>query len=113
EWTTRPGSVGQALVGELKICDKQGDECPPGATGDVFFAGGQRFEYHNDDAKTRNAYNQHGWSTLGDIGHVDADGYLFLTDRKNFTIISGGVNIYPQEIENALGEHPSVADIAV
>ncbi|HET6525135.1 acyl-CoA synthetase [Sphingopyxis sp.] len=113
EWAARPGSVGKAFVGTVKICDEKGAELPPGETGDVYFADGPRFEYHNDAAKTRSAYNDRGWSTLGDVGHLDADGYLFLTDRKNFTIISGGVNIYPQEIENALGEHPAVGDVAV
>lgn len=113
EWLERPGSVGRAFVGDVKICGEDGAPLPAGMIGDVYFAGGQRFEYHNDPAKTRGAYNGRGWSTLGDIGYLDADGYLFLTDRKNFTIISGGVNIYPQEIENALGEHPAIADVAV
>lgn len=113
EWAARPGSVGKAFVGNVKICGGDGEELAAGETGDVFFADGPRFEYHNDEAKTRSAYNERGWSTLGDVGHLDADGYLFLTDRKNFTIISGGVNIYPQEIENALGEHPAVGDVAV
>lgn len=113
EWAARPGSVGKAFVGTVKICDEDGRELPPGETGNVYFADGPRFEYHNDAAKTQSAYNDRGWSTLGDVGHVDADGYLFLTDRRNFTIISGGVNIYPQEIENALGEHPAVGDVAV
>jgi len=113
EWRQKPGSVGRAFVGEVRICDDDGATRPAGVIGDVYFAGGQNFEYHNDPAKTRSAYNDQGWSTLGDIGYLDADGYLFLTDRKNFTIISGGVNIYPQEIENALGEHPAIADVAV
>jgi len=113
EWLSHPGSVGKAYVGELKICDDNGEVLPAGETGDVYFAGGSQFEYHNDPDKTQRAYNKHGWSTLGDIGHVDADGYLYLTDRRNFTIISGGVNIYPQEIENALCGHPAVADAAV
>lgn len=113
EWLQRPGSVGRAFVGEVKICGEDGALLPAGMTGDVYFAGGQKFEYHNDPAKTCGAYNDRGWSTLGDIGYLDSDGYLFLTDRKNFTIISGGVNIYPQEIENALGEHPAIADVAV
>ncbi len=113
EWLQRPGSVGRAFVGEVKICGEDGALLPAGMTGDVYFAGGQKFEYHNDPAKTRGAYNDHGWSTLGDIGYLDSDGYLFLTDRKNFTIISGGVNIYPQEIENVLSEHPAIADVAV
>ncbi len=113
EWLTHPGSVGKAYVGTVHICDSDGIELPPGETGDVYFSGGQAFEYHNDPEKTRGAYNQHGWSTLGDIGHLDSEGYLYLTDRRNFTIISGGVNIYPQEIENALSAHPAIADVAV
>lgn len=113
EWLSHPGSVGKAYVGELRICGPDGETLPAGETGDVYFAGGQRFEYHNDSDKTAGAYNRHGWSTLGDIGHLDAEGYLYLTDRKNFTIISGGVIIYPQEIENALSAHPAICDVAV
>jgi acyl-CoA synthetase (AMP-forming)/AMP-acid ligase II len=113
EWLERPGSVGRAFVGDVKICGETGAPLAAGVIGDVYFAGGAKFEYHNDPDKTQGAYNAQGWSTLGDIGYLDADGYLFLTDRKNFTIISGGVNIYPQEIENALGEHPAIADVAV
>ncbi len=70
--------------------------------GTVYFAGGPEFAYHNDPEKTAQSRNKHGWTTLGDVGHVDADGYLYLTDRKAFMIISGGVNIYPQELENLL-----------
>ena len=81
--------------------------------GPVYFAGGGEFEYHNDPEKTAESRNQHGWTTLGDVGWLDEDGYLFLTDRKSFMIISGGVNIYPQEIENLLIAHPKVADVAV
>ncbi|MGW8204988.1 acyl-CoA synthetase (plasmid) [Sphingomonas bisphenolicum] len=113
EWLERPGSVGRAILGTVKILDAAGRELPPGETGDVYFADGPRFEYHNDPDKTAKAYNSRGWATLGDIGHVDADGYLYLTDRRNFMIISGGVNIYPQEIENCLITHPKVADVAV
>lgn len=113
EWLSHPGSVGKAYVGELRICGPDASVLPVGDTGDVYFAGGQQFEYHNDPEKTAGAYNLHGWSTLGDIGHLDAEGYLYLTDRKNFTIISGGVNIYPQEIENVLSAHPAIGDVAV
>lgn len=113
EWLKHPGSVGKAIVGKVHVCDVDGNELPAGETGDVFFSGGQAFEYHNDPEKTRGAYNEHGWSTLGDIGHLDSDGFLYLTDRKNFTIISGGVNIYPQEIENVLSAHPAISDVAV
>jgi long-chain acyl-CoA synthetase len=113
EWLERPGSVGRALVGTLHICNEQGDEVPVGTEGQVFFEGGGTFHYHNDPAKTRDATNQHGWTSLGDIGRMDEAGYLYLTDRKSFMIISGGVNIYPQEIENLLITHPKVADVAV
>ncbi|ALC12874.1 acyl-CoA synthetase [Sphingopyxis sp. 113P3] len=115
EWLERPGSVGRADWGTLHICDEEGKEVPAGTDGLVYFEGGWDFQYLNDPAKTREARHpaHPGWSTLGDIGHVDAEGYLYLTDRKSFMIISGGVNIYPQEIENLLILHPSVADVAV
>lgn len=116
EWLKKPGSVGKALSGILHICDENGDEVPPGTEGQVFFEpteGMMPFEYHNDPVKTADAKNKHGWSSLGDVGYMDEDGYLFLTDRKSFMIISGGVNIYPQEIENLLITHPKVADAAV
>ena len=113
EWLQRPGSVGRALLGVIRICDEAGDEVPRGTEGQVFFEGGSSFSYHNDAEKTRDAANKHGWTSLGDVGRQDQDGYLFLTDRKSFMIISGGVNIYPQEIENLLVTHPKVADVAV
>ncbi|MFM5924942.1 MAG: acyl-CoA synthetase [Novosphingobium sp.] len=116
DWLAHPGSVGRALSGILHICDENGDEVPRGTEGQVFFEpteGMAPFEYHNDPGKTADARNKHGWSSLGDVGYMDADGYLFLTDRKSFMIISGGVNIYPQEIENLLVTHPKVADAAV
>ena len=113
EWLQRPGSVGRALLGVIRICDEHGDEVPRGTEGQVFFEGGSQFSYHNDPDKTRDATNKHGWTSLGDVGRLDEDGYLFLTDRKSFMIISGGVNIYPQEIENLLVTHPKVADVAV
>ena len=116
EWLKKPGSVGKALSGILHICDDAGDAVPAGTEGQVFFEpteGMVPFEYHNDPGKTADAKNKHGWSSLGDVGYMDADGYLFLTDRKSFMIISGGVNIYPQEIENLLITHPKVADAAV
>ncbi|KPF90492.1 acyl-CoA synthetase [Novosphingobium sp. AAP83] len=113
EWLKRPGSVGRALLGTIRICDEAGDEVPVGIEGQVFFEGGSPFTYHNDPDKTRDAMNKHGWTSLGDVGRVDEDGFLFLTDRKSFMIISGGVNIYPQEIENLLVTHPRVADVAV
>ena len=116
EWLERPGSVGRALTGIVRVCDENGDELPRGTEGQIFFEpteGMVPFEYHNDPAKTADARNKHGWSSLGDVGYEDEDGYVFLTDRKSFMIISGGVNIYPQEIENLLVAHPRVADAAV
>jgi long-chain acyl-CoA synthetase len=113
EWLAHPGSVGRAQIGTIRICDENGDEVPVGTTGTVFFEGGPKFAYHNDPEKTAASYNATGWSTLGDIGHVDEDGYLYLTDRRAFMIISGGVNIYPQEAENVLVTHPAVYDAAV
>ena len=113
EWLEHKGSVGRGLTAEVKICNDEGEPLPPRAEGLVFFAGGGQFEYHGDPVKTAESRNQHGWSTLGDVGWVDEDGYLYLTDRKSFMIISGGVNIYPQEIENLLIGHPKVADVAV
>jgi long-chain acyl-CoA synthetase len=113
EWLAHKGSVGKSLTAELKICDEDGEPLPPRAEGTVYFANGGQFEYHNDPKKTAESRNQHGWTTLGDVGWVDEEGYLYLTDRKSFMIISGGVNIYPQEIENLLITHPKVADVAV
>ncbi len=113
EWLQHKGSVGKGLTAEVKICDEDGNALPPRTEGAVYFAGGGAFEYHNDPAKTAESYNRHGWSTLGDVGWLDEEGYLYLTDRKSFMIISGGVNIYPAEIENLLITHPKVADVAV
>jgi long-chain acyl-CoA synthetase len=115
EWLQKPGSVGRATWGKLHICDDDGTELPAGQPGIVYFEGGWDFAYLDDAEKTRQSrHPQHpGWSMLGDIGYVDEDGYLFLTDRKSYMIISGGVNIYPQEIENLLISHPKVADAAV
>jgi long-chain acyl-CoA synthetase len=113
EWLAHPGSVGRAMTGELKILDDNGVELPPGRDGLIYFAHGRQFVYYKDPEKTAAAYNDRGWSSLGDIGHLDEEGYLYLVDRKAFTIISGGVNIYPQEIENLLLEHPAVLDVAV
>jgi len=113
EWLTHRGSVGKPVLGEVHIVGDDGAELPTGEVGLVYFAHGPGFEYHNDPEKTRSARNEKGWSTLGDIGYVDRDGYLYLTDRKAHMIISGGVNIYPQEAENVLITHPKVADVAV
>ena len=113
EWLRRPGSVGKPILGKLHITNDAGEELEPGETGTVYFSDGPRFEYYKDPAKTAEAYNHHGWSTLGDIGHVDEAGYLYLTDRASHMIISGGVNIYPREVEDVLVTHPAVQDAAV
>jgi long-chain acyl-CoA synthetase len=115
EWLTKPGSVGKASWGTIHICDDDGNALPPGKQGNVYFEGGWDFQYLGDPKKTRDSRHpvHSGWSSLGDIGYLDADGYLFLTDRKSHMIISGGVNIYPQEVENLLITHPKVADAAV
>jgi long-chain acyl-CoA synthetase len=113
EWRERPGSVGRPIWGVPKICDDDDQVLPPRQTGTIFFADGAPFEYHNDPEKTAASRNRHGWTTIGDVGWLDEQGYLFLTDRKSFMIISGGVNIYPQEIEDLLILHPKVADVAV
>ena len=116
EWMEHKGSVGKALLGVLHIVDENGDEVPVGEEGGVYFAPADDtgvFEYHNDPDKTADSFLANGWSTLGDVGKVDEDGYLYLTDRKANMIISGGVNIYPQETENVLTMHPKVGDVAV
>lgn len=116
DWLKHPGSVGRAALGVLHICDEEGEELPVGETGLVYFEReAPTFEYHNDPAKTQaSRHPKHpSWNALGDVGYLDADGYLYLTDRKAFMIISGGVNIYPQAIEDALVTHPKVADVAV
>jgi long-chain acyl-CoA synthetase len=115
-WLTRPGTVGRPVLGTLRICADDGTELPAGEIGGVYFERDDiPFAYHNDPEKTRAAQHpQHpAWTTLGDIGYLDEDGFLFLTDRKAFMIISGGVNIYPQETENVLALHPAVYDVAV
>jgi long-chain acyl-CoA synthetase len=108
-----PGSVGMPLMGKIHICDEEGVELPIGEPGQIWFESELRFEYHNDPEKTASAYNDQGWSSLGDIGYLDAEGFLYLTDRASHMIISGGVNIYPQEVENELSLHPKVSDVAV
>ena len=113
QWLAHPGTVGTPLGCAVHIVGEDGTEQPPGEIGTVYFAGGATFEYHNDPEKTRSSRHPQGWSTLGDIGYLDADGFLYLTDRKAYMIISGGVNIYPQEAENVLVTHPKVIDAAV
>lgn len=113
EWLAHPGSVGKPTMGTIHILDENGVELPAGEVGTVYFEGTARFEYHNDPGKTADAYNDRGWSTLGDLGSLDGEGYLYLSDRRTNLILSGGVNIYPQEIENELALHPAVLDVAV
>jgi long-chain acyl-CoA synthetase len=114
DWLLHKGSVGKSLLGEPHVVDDDGNELPAGEIGTVYFSGDHIiFHYHNEPEKTAEAYNEHGWATTGDVGYLDEDGYLYLTDRKNYTIISGGVNIYPQEIENLLASHDKIADVAV
>ncbi len=114
-WLAHPGTVGTAIQGIVHICDEEGNEVPQGESGTVYFEGNTTFEYHNDPEKTKASRDPkgRGWSTLGDVGYLDEDNFLYLTDRKAFMIISGGVNIYPQEAENILVNHPKVVDIAV
>ena len=112
EWLTHPGSVGPAIFGSVHIVGERGEELPAGEVGTVYFSGSD-FEYHKDPQRTEQAYLPDGKSTLGDMGHVDDDGYLYLADRRDYMIISGGVNIYPQEVEDRLILHPAVADVAV
>ena len=116
DWLAHPGSVGKSMLGPIRILDDDGNELPAGEVGTVWFeppANRPGFEYHKDAEKTRESFNKKGWSTVGDMGYLDPDGYLFLTDRRTFMIVSGGVNIYPQEAENALIDHPKVYDVAV
>jgi long-chain acyl-CoA synthetase len=122
EWLTHKGSVGRNLTTITHICDDNGDPVPPRTEGAIFFeipktelnpTGASPFAYHNDAKKTAESTDKHGWTTLGDVGWMDEEGYLYLTDRKSFMIISGGVNIYPAEIENLLVTHPKVFDVAV
>ena len=112
-WLQRPGTVGKAILGAVHICDDDGRELPAGEIGTVWFGDVRRFEYHGDPDKTADAWNAEGWNTLGDLGYVDDDGYLYLSDRRVDLIVSGGVNIYPREIEDALILHPAVVDVVV
>lgn len=113
EWLAHPGSVGRPSGCKVHILGPDGKEVPVGETGDIYFESASPFEYWNDRDKTAKATNDRGWRTFGDVGHVDGDGYLYLTDRRHFTIISGGVNIYPQEIESVFLEHDAVRDVGV
>lgn len=117
DWLAHKGTVGKALIGTIHILGDDGEELPVGEPGTVYFGGeaAAAFEYHNDPAKTKSSRDPkgRGWSTLGDVGRLDEDGFLYLTDRKAYMIITGGVNVYPQEAENVLAMHPKVADAAV
>lgn len=114
DWLAHPGSVGKALVGDVHIVGEDGMELPPGETGTVYFSGDHiRFTYHNELSKTADSYNEKGWATVHDMGHLDEDGFLYLADRVSFAIVSGGITIYPQELENILASHAKVADVAV
>jgi long-chain acyl-CoA synthetase len=113
EWLKKPGSVGRTTIAKLHILDEEFNELPAGSEGTIWFSGGGDFEYHNAPEKNAESHRTGGLSTLGDVGYVDEEGYLFLTDRKAYMIIAGGVNIYPREIEDILVTHPAVADVAV
>jgi acyl-CoA synthetase (AMP-forming)/AMP-acid ligase II len=113
QWLDHRGTVGRAVVGQVKILGENDEELPVGEIGAVYFADAPLFSYHNDPEKTKRAFNDRGWSTLGDVGYLDAEGFLYLTDRKSYMIISGGVNIYPQETEDVLLTHPEISDVAV
>ncbi|MCE2513096.1 MAG: AMP-binding protein, partial [Acidimicrobiia bacterium] len=114
QWLAHPGTVGVPINGEVHIVDEAtGTEVPVGEEGVVYFGEGNTFEYHLDSEKTRDSRLSNGWSTIGDVGRVDEDGFLYLTDRKSYMIISGGVNVYPQEAESLLTMHPAVLDVAV
>ena len=113
EWLAHPGSVGRGREDAIHILDEEGNRLPPGQEGNIYFKGAASFEYKGDPEKTAEIRRPGGLATLGDVGYLDEEGYLFLTDRKSYMIISGGVNIYPREIEDALITHPQVADVAV
>ena len=112
-WLAHEGTVGTPIGCTVHICNDDGDDIPAYESGTIYFEGGASFEYHNDAEKTASSRHRSGWSTLGDVGYLDNDNFLYLTDRKAYMIISGGVNIYPQEAENVLVTHPLVVDVAV
>lgn len=113
DWLAHKGSVGRPAIGTVHITDDVGTELPAGEVGTIWFEGTGQFAYHNDPDKTASAYNDRQWSTLGDLGHVDEEGYLYLSDRRSDLILTGGVNVYPAEIEAVLVVHPAVTDVAV
>jgi len=112
-WLAHEGTVGKPIGVEVHICGDDGEELANFESGTIYFEGGAQFEYHNDADKTAGSRHRNGWSTLGDVGYLDNDNFLYLTDRKAYMIISGGVNVYPQEAENVLVTHPKVIDVAV
>jgi len=113
QWLAHKGTVGSSLSGVVHIVGEDGSESPVGEAGAIYFESAVEFAYHNDPEKTRGSYNDRGWSSLGDVGYLDGDGFLYLTDRASYMIITGGVNVYPQEAENLLTLHPAVEDVAV
>ncbi|MEO6652376.1 MAG: AMP-binding protein [Ilumatobacteraceae bacterium] len=112
-WLAHEGTVGTPINCVVRIVGDDGEEVPPGGSGTIYFEGGSTFEYHNDPEKTAGSRHPKGWSTLGDVGYLDDDNFLYLTDRKAYMIITGGVNVYPQEAENVLTMHDAVIDVAV
>jgi acyl-CoA synthetase (AMP-forming)/AMP-acid ligase II len=114
EWLDHPGSVGKPASNcKIKIVDAAGNTLPPGQPGRILMSNGLDVAYHGAAAKSSSLYEDDGFASLGDVGYLDDDGYLYLTDRESHMIISGGVNIYPQEAEMVIGQHPAVADVAV
>jgi long-chain acyl-CoA synthetase len=115
QWLAHPGTVGLPLIGKVHILGEDGEELPAGGRGTIYFESDALFTYHNDPEKTAASRDPggRGWTTLGDVGYLDDEGFLYLTDRKAYMIITGGVNVYPQEAENVLALHPKVADVAV
>lgn len=113
EWLRHPGTVGRPWGCQIHVLGEDDIELAPGEIGNIYFEGKSGLSYHNDAEKTRQAHSRQGWATMGDIGHVNEDGYLFLSDRKNFVIVSGGVNIYPKEIEETIEANPDVFEAAV
>ncbi|MFL6090174.1 MAG: AMP-binding protein [Aeromicrobium sp.] len=113
EWLAHPGSVGRPLMGTPHIVNEDGEEIGPGAVGTIWFSDGVPFEYHGDAQRTAAAHDGRGWATVGDVGYLDEDGYLFLAGRHEELIICGGVNLYAREIEDSIIAHPEVVDVAV
>ncbi|MEM8942576.1 MAG: AMP-binding protein [Pseudomonadota bacterium] len=113
EWVKKPGSVGRPWGCAVHILDNAGEQLEPGQVGSVYFSGRGAVSYHNDLEKSADANSREGWATMGDIGYLDSDGYLYLTDRRAFTIISGGINVYPREVEAVLYECEQVKEAAV